>query len=88
MAESSDFSRPLYELIQEETGSTAASAREEFSAVRAQVPLARRLKIRAGDPLLLRSHTVFDREKRPMEFAEVHYVSDRFTLTLDLQDAS
>ena len=86
LAESSDFSRPLYELIQEETGSVATSAREEFSAVRAQAPLVRRLKVRAGDPLLLRSHTVFDRGKRPMEFAEVHYVSARFTLTLDLQD--
>ena len=80
-----DFSRPLYELIQAETGSVAESAREELSAVRATVALARHLQVSAGEPLLLRCHTVFDTGKRPLEFAEVHYVSARFTLTLDLK---
>jgi DNA-binding GntR family transcriptional regulator len=36
-------------------------------------------------PLLLRWHVVLDRGRRPFEFAEVHYVSDRYTLTIDLQ---
>ena len=87
LSESSDFSRPLYRLIQEETGAVASSAREQFSAVKASASLARRLKVRSGEPLLLRSHTVFDSGHRPMEFAEVHYVSARFTLTLDLKEA-
>jgi GntR family transcriptional regulator len=80
-----DFSRPLYELIQAETGAVAEGAREELSAVRAPAALARHLKVPAGEPLLLRCHTVFDTGQRPMEFAEVHYVSARFTLTLDLK---
>ena len=82
---SADFSRPLYELIQAETGSVADSASEELSAVRATATLARHLKAPVGEPLLLRCHTVFDTGKRPMEFAEVHYVSARFKLTLDLK---
>ena len=80
-----DFSRPLYELIREETGAVAESARELFSAVCAPTTLARRLRAKTGDPLLLRCHTVLDRGKRPIEYAEVHYVSAWFTLTLDLQ---
>jgi GntR family transcriptional regulator len=82
---SADFSRPLYELIQDVTGSVAESAREEFSAVCAPAALARHLQAPPGEPLLLRRHTVSDTGNRPMEFAEVHYVSARFTLTLDLK---
>ena len=36
-------------------------------------------------PLLLRRHTVSDANGRPIEYAEVQYVSERFTLTLDLR---
>ncbi len=85
LTESADFSQPLYKLIQELTGTVAESAREELSAVCAPAALARQLQVKAGEPLLLRCHTVFDTGKRPMEFAEVHYVSARFTLTLDLK---
>jgi GntR family transcriptional regulator len=85
LAESADYSRPLYQLIEETTGAIPESAREEFSAVAAPGFLARRLKVRAGEPLLMRRHTVYDRGRRPIEFAEVHYMSSRFTLTLDLK---
>ena len=85
LAKSTDFSRPLYEMIREETGAVTASAHEQFSAVNAPASLARRLAVKVGAPLLKRCHTVSDRGKRPIEFAEVHYVSARFTLTLDLQ---
>jgi GntR family transcriptional regulator len=85
LTEAADFSRPLYELIQEVTGSVAESAREELSSIRATAALARHLQVPLGEPLLLRRHTVFDTGKRPMEFAEVHYVSAHFTLTFDLK---
>lgn len=80
-----DFNRPLYELIQDLTGAVADRAREEFTAVHAPASIARRLDVKTGDPLLMRSHTVYDKGKRPIEFAEVHYASARFTLTLDLK---
>ena len=85
LAASADFNRPLYEMIRDETGAVAAGAHEQFSAVKAPAALARRLRVTAGDPLLRRCHTVADVGRRPLEFAEVHYVSARFTLTLDLQ---
>lgn len=84
LAGSEDFSKPLYEVIEAPTGVVAENAREEFVAVRARAPMARLLKVAAGEPLLLRTHTVFDAGGRPIEFAQVHYVSARFSLTLEI----
>ncbi len=80
-----DFSRPLYDVIEAAAGIVPDTAREEFVAVTASAALARRLAIKSGTPLLLRTHTVGDARRRPIEYAEVHYVSARFTLSLDLR---
>ena len=79
------FARPLYDLVAEVSGRTADRASEAFSAVAATGALANDLRVRKNSPVLLRRHTVFDTQSRPLEFAEVHYVSERFTLTLDLK---
>jgi GntR family transcriptional regulator len=80
-----DFTRPLYELIEAEAGTVADHAREEFMAISAPSSIARQLDVAKGAPLLLRRHTVFDPGNRPFEYAEVHYRSDRFILTLDMR---
>jgi GntR family transcriptional regulator len=85
LRDTEDFSRPLYETIEAATGVVADHAHEEFCAVSATAILAQRLQVKRGEPLLLRSHTVFDANDRPIEFAEVHYVSSRFALTLELR---
>ncbi len=79
------FSQPLYEVIEKATGIVAENAREEFAAVRATAAMARLLDVPGGEPLLLRTHTVFDAGGRPIEFAQVHYVSARFSLTLEIR---
>lgn len=78
------FDKPLYEVLEDLSGVVADRAEEEFLAVAATPPLTSLLKVEAGTPLLLRRHIVNDRGNRPMEFAEVHYVSKLFSLTLDL----
>jgi GntR family transcriptional regulator len=80
-----EFSKPLYEVLEERTGTVAEKAYEEFVAVAANAVLAELLAVKRGEPLLLRSHTVFDIGGRPMEFAQVHYVSPRFALTLEIR---
>jgi GntR family transcriptional regulator len=80
-----DTSKPVYEMIEGATGVRPSYAREEFSAVAADSRLARLLDVRRGTPLLLRRHTVFDQGSRPFEYAEVHYVSSRFALTLEMR---
>jgi GntR family transcriptional regulator len=83
--ENQAFIRPLYDLVRAVSGLTADRASEAFLAEAAAPSLARDLKIRTNSPVLLRRHTVFDTQGRPLELAEVHYVSERFTLTLDLK---
>lgn len=80
-----EFSKPLYEVLERQTGVVAERAREEFVAVAANAALAKLLAVKRGEPLLLRSHTVFDSGDRPIEFAQVHYASPRFGLTLDIR---
>jgi len=79
------FSKPLYEVLEKATGIVAEKAHEEFMAVAANTVLAELLAIKRGEPLLLRSHAVYDAGGRPIEFAEVHYVSQRFALTLEIR---
>jgi GntR family transcriptional regulator len=80
-----DFTRPLYETLQKVSGVRPLRACEEFLAVPADSRHAKMLEVSRNTPLLLRRHIVFDVGNRPIEFAEVHYVSSRFTLTLDLR---
>jgi GntR family transcriptional regulator len=80
-----DFTLPLYETLEAATGVRPVRAREEFLAVRADSRQAKMLQIPRDTPLLLRRHIVFDAGNRPIEFAEVHYVSSRFIVTLDLR---
>lgn len=80
-----ETNQPLYEMIERATGVRPHHAREEFLAVTADAQMSRQLAVDRGTPLLLRRHTVFDAGNRPFEFAEVRYVSSRFTLTLDMR---
>jgi GntR family transcriptional regulator len=80
-----DFTSPLYETLEKATGVRPRRAREEFLATVADARTARLLEVAKGRPLLLRRHTVFDAGDRPFEFAEVRYVSSRFTLTMDMR---
>jgi GntR family transcriptional regulator len=79
------FSQPLYEALEAATGARPRHAREEFLAVIASSAMTRLLQVSRDTPLLLRRHTVFDAGDRPIEFAEVYYVSSRFELSLDLR---
>jgi len=80
-----DFSRPIYATLEKAVGVRPHHAREEFLAMSADARAARLLEVPKGTPLLLRRHTVYDPGNRPFEFAEVCYVSSRFTLTLDMR---
>jgi GntR family transcriptional regulator len=79
------FSRPLYDLVTEVSGLSADRTREAFGAEAASVHLAKDLHVRQSSPLLTRRLIVFDTLGRPLEFVEVHYVSERFTLTIDFK---
>lgn len=80
-----EFSGPLYEVLEKASEVRPHHAREEFLATIADDRMAQLLKVPTDTPLLLRRHTVFDSGDRPFEYAEVRYVSSRFTLTIDMR---
>lgn len=85
LTKESDFTQPLYELIQQQCSIVADQSQEELKAVNADRRLARLLGVPVGTALLRRDRTVLDTGRRPMEFAVVHYRCERFTLTLNLR---
>ncbi len=80
-----DFTKPFYDILKASSGLSAERSFDELSAVIASGSVAKDLRVSSGYPLLLRRRTVFDAAGRPLEYSEVHYVSKRFTLTLDLK---
>lgn len=80
-----DFSQPLYELIRNRCGVIADQSEDALSAVAADQRLARALRVSPGAPLLLRTRTVFDTRRKPIEYSVVHYRGDRFELSLTLR---
>jgi len=80
-----DFRRPLYEVIEREASVVADRAHEEMTAVSAGECQASLLAVPESTPLLMRRRIVSDPGGHPIEFAVVHYRSDRFTLTLDIR---
>ena len=83
-----DYTKPLYDIIEDSTGAVAERASEQFGAVRATSALASQLRVRQGHPLLHRCRSVSDARGRPIEYAEVFYVSSRFKLTMELRRKS
>jgi GntR family transcriptional regulator len=83
-----DFEQPMYEMLKEKTGVDADRAHEEFLSVGANREMAKRLQVKRGTPLLLRRQTTYDAGGRPIDYTEIHYRSDNFTLMLDLRRGS
>lgn len=80
-----DFSRPLYELLENEYHSVAKLSKEEISALSATSLLAEKLEIKFGDPILKRKRFVYDPGNRPLEWNVGYYRADSFTYTLEFE---
>jgi len=80
-----DFSKPLYEMLENEHHTSAAISREGISAILADDELSEVLKIAVGDPILFRKRVVFDPGDRPLEYNVGYYRADRFTYTIDIE---
>jgi len=80
-----DFSRPLYEILEQDFNSIVKLSKEEISAISADSYLAAKLEIKAGDPILKRKRFVFDPGSRPLEWNVGYYKADSFTYTLEFE---
>ena len=79
-----DYTRPLYAIVRHQAGVTPHVSREAIRAVLPTAAEARKLKVDAGTPLLLRARTIYDRRGRPIEQNYNWYVTTAYGLTLEL----
>jgi len=84
LTDTGDFTRPLYELLEEQCGTIPERSEEEISAIPASRELAALLRIRTGEPLLRRMRLVFDATD-PIEYAINHYRADCFTYGIEVR---
>jgi len=82
-----DFSKPLYEMLENEHHTIAAISKEGISAILADHELSKKLHINEGDPILFRKRIVCDPGDRPMEYNLGYYRADSFTYTIDIERA-
>lgn len=78
-----DFSRPLYDILEQEFSVVAKVSKEEITAIAADAILAERLHIRVGDPILKRKRFVYDPGRRPIEYNVGYYKSDSIVYTVE-----
>jgi GntR family transcriptional regulator len=79
-----NFSKPMYQMLEEDCGVIAAISREEISAISAGKELAEKLGIKKGAALLYRQRIVSDTDGRIIEYNKVYYKGDGFTYSIDI----
>jgi len=80
-----DYSRPLYDVLENKYNLVAANSFEKISAVAADSKLAEYLNIEIGFPLLKRERIVTDPGGRYIEYNIHHQRSDKFEYTINIQ---
>lgn len=78
-----DFSRPLYEILEQDYHTIAKLSKEELSAKACDKFLAGKLNIKVGDPILKRKRMVYDPGSRPIEYNLGFYRGDSFVYTIE-----
>jgi GntR family transcriptional regulator len=78
-----DFSRPLYDVLQQKYNTVVKLSKEEISAKVADRMLAEKLEIIVGEPILKRKRFVYDAGNRPVEWNVGYYRADSFIYTIE-----
>lgn len=78
-----DFSRPLYDILQNDYAIIATLSKEEITAASADKMLAKKLNIQPGAPILKRKRFVYDPGRRPIEYNVGYYRSDSIIYTVE-----
>jgi GntR family transcriptional regulator len=75
------YGRPLYQEVEDETGTRYASARDQITARLPTRDEAEQLQIRPDTPVLVLLHVAFDGEHRPIEVAQAVWPGPMTALT-------
>ena len=78
-----DFSRPLYDILEQDYSTIAKLSKEEIRACAADKHIAGYLGIPVGYPVLVRKRVVYDPGDRPIEYNVGYYNSDSFVYSIE-----
>lgn len=78
-----DFTRPLYDILEQDYSTVAKLSKEEIRACAADDQIAGQLNIPKGFPVLVRKRVVFDPGDRPIEYNVGYYKSDSFVYSIE-----
>ncbi len=77
-----NFSQPLYDVINDASGSIASKSLEKIYAINADEILAEKLNVETNTALLKRVRMVYDQNELPIEYNIGYYRSDKFTYSI------
>ena len=80
-----DFTRPLYEIIENDHSIIVDLSREEIKAMSADNFISEKLLLPENDPILERIRKVYDPGKRPIEYCIGYYRADKFSYSIDIK---
>lgn len=79
-----DFTRPLYEILENDYNVIPTTSREKIKARSASKITANRLAIKPGEPVLVRERYVSDPGGRPIEYNIGFYHAEKFTYSITI----
>ena len=80
-----NFDMPLYELLENQFNIHATISREKITARLASKITARRLKIKHGEPVLIRERFVSGPGDKPVEYNIGFYIAEKFTYSIEIR---
>jgi GntR family transcriptional regulator len=80
-----DFSQPLYELLEEKYKTQVNISHEKIKARLASKIISKRLKIKPGEPVLIRERFVSGQGEKPVEYNVGYYIAEKFTYSIEIR---
>ena len=80
-----DFSRHLYDILQQDYATIPSVSKEEIRAMLADEEIGKKLDMEPGEPVLFRQRVVCDPGDRPIEYNLVYYRGDQFVYEIDIK---
>lgn len=85
VVESENFGEPLYELLEKKYKTPVSVSHEKIKARIASKITADRLRIKKGEPVLIRERFVSDPGNRPVEYNIGFYIAEKFTYSIEIR---
>ncbi len=80
-----DFHQPLYKLLEDKYKTQVNVSREKIQARLASKITSKRLKIKPGEPVLIRERFVSGQGGKPVEYNVGYYIAEKFTYSIEIR---